>query len=254
MSRQTRPKEKTVTKLNQIIAIRKGVQTDAATRLTFAAVNLGKAPLLSGISRTYQPRDDDGELLPSESTRVQVRVGLMLADVRKSLTRLFDVVATVDTANTHAKADIVVDGVTLATDVPATYLLFLEKQLAELVGFVRKLPTLDPADKWSWSDQAEAYATDPVKTTRTKKIPRNHVLAEATDKHPAQVSVWQEDVVVGDWTTVKFSGAVPQSTVSDMLDRVGKLTEAVKQARETANSQLVTDVAVGESLFGYLFG
>ena len=37
-----------------------------------------------------------------------------------------------------AKADLVVDGVTLAKDLPVTYLLFLEKQLTELKAFVSK--------------------------------------------------------------------------------------------------------------------
>ncbi|WP_117213264.1 hypothetical protein [Allorhizocola rhizosphaerae] len=242
-----------MTKLNQIIAIEKGVKTDAANALTQAYHGVQKAPQLSGIARTYQPRDDEGEQLPSESTRVQIRTGELIGDVRKALTRMFDVVATKDQANTAAKADIVVDGVTLAKDVPATYLLFLEKQLVDLATFVRKLPVLDPAEVWTWSDQAGAYATDPVKTTRTKKVPRNHVKAEATDKHPAQVEVYHEDVIVGYWTTVKFSGAIPAKQVADMLERVGKLSEAVKKAREEANGITVTDVNVGNALLGYVF-
>lgn len=240
-------------KLNQIIAIEKGVKTDAANSLTQAYHNLQKTPQLAGIARTYQPRDDEGEQLPSESTRVQIRTDDLVGEVRKTLIRLFDVVATKDQANTAAKADIVVDGVTLAKDVPATYLLFLEKQLVDLATFVRKLPTLDQAEVWSWSDQAGAYATEPVKTTRTKKVPRNHVKAEATEKHPAQVEVYHEDVTVGYWTTVKFSGAVPAQKAADMLERVRKLSEAVKTAREEANSLIVTDVHVGNSLLGYLF-
>jgi hypothetical protein len=242
-----------VTKLNQIIAIEKGVKADAAGALTRAYHDLQKGALLSGIARSYQPRDDEGEQLPPESTRVQLRTNQVVAEVRKALVRLFDVVATKDDANTAARASIVVDGVTLAKDVPATYLLFLEKQLIDLATFVRKLPTLDPADNWSWNEQQGAYATDPVRTTRTKKVLRNHVKAEATEKHPAQVDVYTEDVIVGYWTTTKFSGAVPASEVAEMLERVSKLTEAVKLAREEANTLTVTDKAVGAALLGYLF-
>jgi hypothetical protein len=242
-----------VTKLNQIIAIEKGVKADAAAALTRAYHDLQKAALLSGITRSYQPRDDEGEQLPPESTRVQLRTDQVIGQVRKALVRLFDVVATKDDANTAARASIVVDGVTLASDVPATYLLFLEKQLTDLATFVRKLPVLDPADSWSWNEQQGAYATEPVRTTRTKKVMRNHVKAEATEKHPAQVEVYTEDVIVGYWTTIKFSGAVPASEVSEMLERVGKLTEAVKRAREEANTLAVTDKNVGAALLGYLF-
>ncbi|MEV0352079.1 hypothetical protein AB0H88_40475 [Nonomuraea sp. NPDC050680] len=111
----------------------------------------------------------------------------IIADVAKALTRLFDVTATKDWTNATAKADVVVDGETLISGAPVTYLLFLEKQLVDLHTFVSKLPTLDPAETWSFDDNAETWRTEPVKTTRTKKVPRNHVLAEATDKHPAQV-------------------------------------------------------------------
>lgn len=242
-----------MTKLNQIIAIEKGVKTDAANALTRAYHDLQKGQLLSGIARSYQPRDDEGEQLPPESTRVQLRTDQVVADVRKALTRLFDVVATKDHANTSAMADIVVDGVTIADGVPATYLLFLEKQLVDLATFIRKLPTLDPSESWTWSDQQGAYATDPVRTTRTKKVLRNHVKAEATDRHPAQVEVYTEDVVVGYWTTTKFSGAVPASEVAELLERVNKLAEAVKRAREEANSLTVRDLTPGAAILGYLF-
>lgn len=228
-------------KLNQVIAVEKGVKAAAAEALTAAYHKLQKGPLLSGITRSYQPRDEDGETLPPESTRVQLRTDQIVAEVGRALVRLFDVVAAKDDTNTRARADIVVDERILAAAVPATYLLFLEKWLTDLATFVRKLPTLDPAEAWSWNDQQGAWATDPVRTIRTKKVPRNHVLAAATERHPAQVQVWQEDLAAGDWTTIKFSGAVPASQQAAMLERVIKLTEAVKTAREEANTTEVTD-------------
>lgn len=242
-----------VTKLNQIIAVEKGVKNDAANTLTQAYHALQKTAQLSGIARTYRPRDDEGEQLPPESTRVQIRIDELVGQVRQALTRMFDVVATKDLANTVAKADIVVDEVTLARDVPATTLLFLEKQLVDLATFVRKLPVLDPGEAWQWSDSSACWATEPTQTTRSKKVPRNHVKAEATDRHPAQVDVYPEDVIVGNWTTVKFSGAVPAKQAADMLARISSLTEAVKRAREEANCITVADVNIGNALLGYLF-
>ena len=53
----------------------------------------------------------------------------------------------------------------------------------------------------------DSWKTEPVQTYRTKRVPRNHVKAEATEKHPAQVEVYYEDVTIGYWTTVKFSGS-----------------------------------------------
>ncbi|MGN9783058.1 DUF7873 family protein [Nonomuraea sp. ZG12] len=239
-------------KLNQILAVEKGVKSDAQRKVTDAYHRIQKTPLLSGISRTYQPIDDEGEMLPPESTRVQVQAESVLKDVATALTRLFDVTATKDWANTQARASVVVDGETLIEDAPVTYLLFLEKQLVDLHTFVAKLPTLDPADTWSYDDNAETWRTEPVKTTRTKKVPRNHVLSEATDKHPAQVQVFTEDVVVGYWTKVAFSGALPNRRVNELLTRIQKVQDAVKYAREEANTWAVTDQEIGERLFRYL--
>jgi len=170
------------------------------------------------------------------------------------LTRLFDVTATKDWANTQAKADVVVDGQVLLSQVPATYLLFLEKQLVDLHTFVSKLPVLDASETWTFDNSADAWATEPMQTTRTKKIPRNHVKAEATEHHPAQVEVYYEDVVVGYWRTVKFSGALPAARVNELIERVQKLQQAVKFAREEANNIEVQDQKVGETVFKYIFG
>lgn len=91
-------------------------------------------------------------------------------------------------------------------------------------------------------------------TVRSRKVLRNHVKAEATEHHPAQVDVYTEDVAVGTWTTTKFSGALPATRVRELRDRVVKLQQAVKFAREQANATAVTDAKAGDAVFGYLFG
>lgn len=243
-----------MTTLSQIIAVTKGVKAQTLRDFTEAHRVTQKAPLLSGISRRYRPRDEEGEQLPAESTRVQVNVSDVLGDVSKTLTRLFDLVLTQDVANCGAAADVVVDGAPLLRDVPVTYLLFLEKQLNDLHTFVDKLPVLDPAETWTFSPEIDCYASNPVETVRSKKVPRNHVKAEATDKHPAQVEVYTEDVPVGNWTTVRHSGALPATRVKELRERVMKLQHAVKFAREQANASAVVDQKAGEAVFGYLFG
>ncbi|NJP44007.1 DUF7873 family protein [Actinacidiphila epipremni] len=241
-------------KLNQIIAVEKGVKTKAQQELTSAQHDLAKPALLSGISRTYQAKDEEGEQLPPESTRVQVQAEGVLRSAVAALTRLFDVTATKDWANCEARADVTVDGRVVVAAVPVSYLLFLEKQLTDLHAFVRRLPVLDAAESWTQDPSTDAWKTEPVRTIRTRKVPRNHVKAEATENHPAQVEVYYEDVPVGYWTTVKFSGALPARRVNELLDRVEKLQTAVKFAREEANGTEVTDRRVGEAVLGYVFG
>ncbi|MFC4588199.1 DUF7873 family protein [Sphaerisporangium corydalis] len=243
-----------MTKLNQILAVEKGVKSDVQRKVTDAYHAIQKTPLLSGISRSYQPIDDEGEQLPPESTRVQVQAEQVLREVGATLTRLFDVTATKDVANCSARGDVKVDGVVLLEAVPVTYLLFLEKQLVDLHTLISKLPTLDPSESWTLDENTDTWRTEAVKTTRTKKVPRNHVLAEATDKHPAQVQVFTEDVVVGYWTKVAFSGALPQRRVNELLGRLQKLQDAVKYAREEANGIEIVDQRIGEKVFGYLIG
>jgi hypothetical protein len=241
------------TKLNQIIAVEKGVKSKSFQDLTEAHHAVQKPSLLSGISRVYQPKDEEGEQLPPESTKVQVKAEEILRDTAATITRLFDVTATKDWANCQARADVTVDGQVLLRDVPVTYLLFLEKQLTDLHTFVKKLPVLDAAESWSFDASADCYRTEAVRTIRTKKVPRNHVKAEATEHHPAQVEVYYEDVPVGYWSTTKFSGALPARRIHELTDRVEKLQAAVKFAREEANAAEVTDQHVGDAVFGYLF-
>jgi hypothetical protein len=243
-----------VAKLNQIIAVEKGVKSGALRDLTDAHHGMQKPALLAGISRVYQPKDEEGEQLPPESTRVQIKADEVIRRTASIMTRLFDVTATKDWANCTAKADITVDGRTILRDVPVSYLLFLEKQLTDLHTFVKKLPVLDAAESWLRDDSTDSWRTEPVRTIRTKKVPRNHVKAEATEKHPAQVEVYYEDIPVGYWTTVKFSGALPAKRVNEILDRVVALQNAVKFAREEANNSDAVDQQVGAAVFGYLFG
>jgi hypothetical protein len=240
-------------RLNQIIAVEKGVKTRSHQELTEAHHALQKPALLAGIARTYRPRDEEGELFPAEATRVQMKAEEIIRRTSEILTELFDVTATKDFTNCKARADVVVSGTALLTGVPVTYLLFLEKQLVDLHTFVKKLPVLDAAESWVFDPSADCWATEPVQTAKTKKIPRNHVKAEATEKHPAQVEVYYEDIVQGFWKTVKFSGALPQKRVNELLERVERLQHAVKFAREEANNQSADEQKVGRAVLSFIF-
>lgn len=240
-------------KLNQIIAIEKGVKSQSIKELSHAHQHLQKTPQLSGISRTYRPVDEEGEQYPPESTRVQVKAEDIIRQTVETLTKLFDITATKDWANIEARANVVVDGNTLLEKVPVTYLLFLEKQLADIRNFIQKLPVLDAGETWTYDASSDTWATEPMQTLKTKKIPRNHVKAEATEHHPAQVEVYYEDITVGTWRTIKFSGALPAQRINELLTRVEKLQQAVKFAREEANGVEVDEQAIGKSVFDYLF-
>ncbi len=238
--------------LNQVIALRKGVISRTHAEVSRIHKEVQKPALLAGMTRTYRKIDDDDPDLPGDTQRVQLLAERALDEARAALVNLFDVTAQIDYTNQVAVADVVVGETVILRDAPVSFLLFLEKQLVDIATFVKKLPVLDPAKSWHWDSNANAWATDRTTTVRSRKVLRNHVVAPATDKHPAQVQVYQEDISAGYWDTITFSGAVDGARVKQLLDRVRALSDAVKVAREAANMTPVVQVSVGDAIFGYL--
>lgn len=245
-----------MTQLNQLLAIEKGVASAAQRALTDVYHLAQKAVIFTGLSRVYTPKDDDGDRLPSESTRVQQTVAGLIRDITPRMIRWLNVEWEKDTTNMLAEADVVVDGATLIADAPVPYLLWLEKRLTDLRTFVEKWPTLDPAEAWVVDPTTGLYATPAQETTRSQKQLRALVKYDATDKHPAQTETYSVDVPVGTWATTKLSGGVSQAEKSAALDRVDKLLAAVRSAREKANGIEVPTVTVGpgQVITDYVFG
>lgn len=243
-------------KLNQILAVVAGKKNEAHDASTAVYKKVQQSALFGGISKTYKPDDEEGTVYPPEKKNVQYTVTQALADFEEAVSDLWDVVATQEFANTEAKANIVVGNEenkqVLATGVPVSYLLFLEKQLTNVKNFVNRLPTLDPVETWSYDENVPGYKSEGTKTNKTKKVLKNHVKSEATDKHPAQVEVFSEDIKEGEWLTYKFSGAIPEGAKRELADRVRQLLDAVKTAREEANSIEVKQRKVAKNLFKFI--
>ncbi|HVK72710.1 MAG TPA: hypothetical protein VM734_05295 [Kofleriaceae bacterium] len=239
-------------KLNQILAIEKGIKTRVYAEFSELHNATQKPALMNGFAKTYQPRDEDGETYPAEAQKVQYEHASVLERVGGLLTELFDITATKDWANCAAKADVVVDGRVLIKDCPATYLLFLEKQLGDLTTFVQKMAELDPSSDWNVDPSTGLFKTEPTAAQRTKKVQRPIVLYDATEHHPAQTQLITEDVVVGQWVTIKYSGALPAPRKKQLLAKIEKLSNAVKQAREEANGGQAQEQKIGRAVLDYL--
>lgn len=253
------------TKLHTFIAVRDGIKNRVKEDLTALHRESQKPDLYDGLTRTYRPKDDDGDQLPTENKNIQLNGDTVLNGLVQAMSRGWNLMAAVDAGNQRATADVRVptgattdDGEpiyrTLLRDVPSQFLLFLARELDDVYTFVRKLPTLDPSHRWEYDESVAAYVADATETHRTRKVLRNHVKYEATDRHPAQVETFTEDVVVGYWTIVKRSGALPLERKARLLQRIDVLRVAVREARERANEVDVTDVEVARPLFDYLLG
>jgi hypothetical protein len=241
-----------MTKLNQIIAIEKGVKSRVYGAVTELHKESQKAEPYTGLAKNYRKRDEEGEDLPPEHKRVRQSAPEVLKRLAELQTELFDVEATKEWANTRATADVVVDGQVLIPNAPVTYLLFLEKQLSDMRTFVDKLPTLEESEEWTPDPNTGLFRTERVVTHRTRKTPKVVVKYEATKEHPAQTELIYEDLVVGYWDTVKHSGALPLPRKAQLLERVDKLARAVKMARERANDLECAPVEVGGAVFSWL--
>lgn len=240
-------------KLNQLIAALKGKKSRLDNQKSTAYQQMQKPELLNGLTRRYTPKDEDGEILPIEDKPIITTCQALIDALRASMQELIDCTGTVDLANTMAKADIVVDGKTIIANVPVTHLLFLEKQLVDLHTFVSKLPVLDPAEHWEYDAVSSTYRSKPSHSIRNKKVSKPVVMYPATPEHPAQVQLVTEDVFVGTWELCKFSSAIPQQEKNSLIKRVNQLQEAVKYAREAANTIDVTPFSSGTALLAFVF-
>lgn len=240
-------------KLNQMVAVRKGLRARTEARVTAIYHQFQKPALFAGLTRTYQPREENGENFPTEKLLVQRNVEDDLQSTATHLTKLWDVVATIDWANQKAKGDVVIDGTVVLPDAPVPFLLFLDKQLEDLRTQVGKAPTLDPETRWEADSSNGGARSEEVMTTRARKVPRVITKAPATSAHPAQTEVFMFDEIVGDWTLTRFSGAMSAARKRQILSRIEQLSDAVKQAVESANETEVVQMEVGADLFEQLF-
>ena len=241
-------------RLNQVIAIVSGAKTKVQKVITSIHHSWSK-DRISGISRVYQPVDEDGEMFSPENRIVQLRVTDALSSVKNQLANFIDLVVTQETANTNAMSDVIVKGEVILNNVPVTVLLFLEKQLVDLYSLACNLPVLAPDKVWTRDEAKHCWVTETERTTKTNKKIEVIVKYEATKEHPAQTELVSLDKTIGHWDTVHLSGALPQSERDRIVDRIDSFRNAVKIAREAANNteiNLVDDF--GQKVLEHVFG
>lgn len=78
-------KNETMAKLNQLIAVLNGKKSQCQKAITEVYKNLRKPTLFEGISRIYQPLDEEGESLPPENKNIQYRSRQAIQETREAL-------------------------------------------------------------------------------------------------------------------------------------------------------------------------
>ena len=87
-----------MTNLNQLVAVTKGLKEDTNKITAPLFHNEKQQDQLAGLTANYRPVEEDGDVLPSQTQKVRLTVPGILSDFSRALTRLFDVVNTIETA------------------------------------------------------------------------------------------------------------------------------------------------------------
>ena len=158
-------------KLNQIIAVEKGVKSRLLPGADRRAPRAAEARAAGRhLADATSPKDEEGEQLPPESTRVQVKAEECCATSPATLDPALrrDRDQGLGQLRRPARTSSWTATSLLAT-CRCRYLLFLEKQLTDLHTFVKKLPVLDAAESWALRPSADCWATEPVRTLRPRR-------------------------------------------------------------------------------------
>lgn len=245
-------------KLHELLAVEKGLESAAADAVREARDTFTrKQNHFLGAIKRYEPFDEAKRLeeATEEHHEMVTTVPATLAEVMAQVARWFDAVLQKEATNQTARADVVVQGRTLAKDLPATFLLGLETKLRQLRQVVQEVPVLSPGVKWE-PDATRGVgvyvSAHPEEKFRTKKVIEHKIIVPATKEHPAQVEKWSADQNIGRYVTEKWSGMASPADKARLLERLGALEQAVKQARQRANSAEVQERQVGEAIGRYL--
>jgi hypothetical protein len=217
-----------------------------------------KGTHFEGHTKTLQMRNEDRQFEEAagfEHKELVDTVESKLHYVFGMVAPWYDAVLQKEKSNQEACADLVVKGQTIATDLPATFLLGMETKLKQLRDTLVEMPTLPPGIEWALSpDSGEgvfkaAHADVRDKTERKMNF---KTVAEATKEHPAQVAQVEEVEIVGKFVTERISGMITAARKAQILKNVADLIQAVKAARQRANGVQASNDRVAESLFNYL--
>jgi hypothetical protein len=247
-------------KLHEVLAVEASLLATSVKLTKETQRTLGKTNLFSGQTKRHEVFDDTQQHLvqATEEMKVETSVAeVMFYFLDAGFAPYIDAVLQKDATNQIAKADIVIDGNVIASDVPGTTLLGLESKIAGLFPVFDAIPTLEPGVRWSLapSEGANVYV-NPVDEERvqTKRIVETKVIVAPTEFHPAQIRDIDSEVKTGKFIVTKYSSMLSSIEKADLLVRLQKLHSAVKQARQRANHAEVPDVHIGKTITAYLLG
>ena len=251
--------EKKPAQLHQLLAVQgdlegkwKRVKDEAVTTFT------KRTEHFTGSTKRLEMFDDkDKQLEESGASHRELTstVDKKLEYIRSDCVRFFDALLQKEATNQDARSDLEVDGVTLGTDLPATWLLGMEQKLKELRAVYEAIPTLQPGIKWepdeSLGKGVYRNEHDEVKL-KTEQDIAYKIVQPQDAHHPAQVESWKENKPVGQYVSQHVSGCLSPAQKSALLGRMDQLIRATKKARMRANSTEAKKLKIGKEIFSFI--
>lgn len=245
--------------LHEILAV-EGDRQGNAKRVSAEARHTfdNKPNLFTSSLKSTRMFAEDSAPVPDEHIAMVSTVAEKLLYVADSVGAYFNIVFQKDSANQRAVASVEINGVVLIADAPVTWLLGMETKLRDLRSTFEAIPTLQAGTYWeedpAFEKKGVFRSRYPKENFKTKKEVLHKVLYEATGSHPAQIETWNEMVNTGLSTENIWSGMISPADKSEFLSRIDTLIQAVKKARQRANSTHVETANVGQTIFNYILG
>lgn len=246
-----------MTKLHEVLAAEKTVSAAWNVLYDETLAKLAKAHFFEGHTKSLKMIEESAgnealEAQAAENKALPTNVHDTMEYALGLLANHEDLQIQKNVTNTQAMADVEFRGTVVFVDLPVDQLLGLEARLAKVRTLFLAMPTLDASKSWSFDANAGCWIAPAEHTVKTEKIMVPVVLAEATDKHPAQVKELAKDNVVGKFSLVKRSGAITAVQKAEAIKLVDELSVEVKKARMRANETVVANVHLGQKLLGLL--
>jgi len=247
--------------LHQLLAVEVARETSAKGAIErFVMLCSRLADRFTGHHKTLKMFDDkekSQEEVGEEINKLDTTAPAELKGIQEDIITWLDVLFQKECTNQKAKANFVVDGKTIAEDVPATYFLAIESRLKKIKEAISAMPTLQSGIDW---EKAEDLGDDiwrtknPDKSDKTMKTYVSKEMSPATKEHPAQIKEWAENIKVGMFSTIKYSGAITIADKNAMLARCNKMQIALKECRQEANRTEVDTRKVGKEIMSFITG
>jgi hypothetical protein len=249
--------------LHELLAVEKTANAQMATLASEAPKKFKNNEFFVGSIKTLKmlessPANTALELAARVDIPVRSTVPEHLDYIFSNFANFEDIKSSIHRTNQNAKADVMWRGEVFLPQVPVCELIQLEERIRRnWIPAMEAAPTIDAARNWIMDTDSGKFlrkSSVPDDTTKTEKIMYPVVMAQATDKHPAQIKEATKDVVVGTFSTTHRTGCITAQQKADLLNTATEFLMEVKKAKTRANMTEIVDVKIGTKIKNLLIG